>query len=670
MGEQSPELASTPTGVFLSYASQDAEAARRICDALRAAGIEVWFDQSELRGGDAWDRQIRKQIHDCALFIPVISVHSDARQEGYFRREWRLAVERAGDMAEDTPFLLPVVIDSTSEATARVPDRFRDVQWSRLTAGQAPTAFIERVQRLLAPEPSDAPTGGERLTRLASIAAPKAPVPRHAWWSKPSLLVLVLLFIAGGVYLALDRFGLFKRPAPAATAVGDKSIAVLPFIDMSEKHDQEYFADGLAEEVIDLLARIPGLHVVGRTSSFQFRGRAADVRAIGTTLNAAYVLEGSVRRSGNRLRLTAQLISTSDGTHRWSDTYDTNFEDIFEVQDSIASNLARTLEVAVSGLGPSDRVSSQPEAYDLYMQGRQALDSDSEEGINKAVALFTEVVRLDPKSSRALAWLAKTYTDLGAQGWMPPAEAFEKGRETAQQALQIDKANPLAHSVLANIAAVYDWDWQRADREIAVALNGDRNSQILTNAAQIVSAQARWTQALEYVHEALAKDPLSADAHMIMGAWIYLRAGKYKEAEKAIRRALQIRPHWGSGRFYLSTCLLMEGRLQEALQEAEAEQPKDGRFQAVSAVLYAMRRQRESDGALSKAIDQNRADWPSSIAKLYAFRGQREQSFEWLRRAYEFRDAGLYFIKGDPLMRKLEGDERYKAFLRKMNLPD
>jgi hypothetical protein len=177
MGEESPKpTTSTPTGaVFLSYASQDAEAAQRICAALRSVGVEVWFDQNELRGGDAWDRQIRKQIHDCALFVPVISARSDARREGYFRREWKLAVDRTADMAEDVTFLLPVVIDSTPDATARVPDRFREVQWSRLPDGQTSPAFIERVRRLLSP---DASTATQQPLRTVSGAgsAIKEPV--------------------------------------------------------------------------------------------------------------------------------------------------------------------------------------------------------------------------------------------------------------------------------------------------------------------------------------------------------------------------------------------------------------------------------------------------------------------------------------------------------------
>jgi hypothetical protein len=180
--DASPSSASNPAGaVFLSYASEDADAAERISNSLRSAGIEVWFDRNELRGGDVWDRQIRKQIHDCTLFVPVISAHSDARQEGYFRREWRLAVERAGDMAEDVPFLVPVVIDNTPDATARVPDRFREVQWTRLPVGEASPAFIERVQRLLFPAQGHA-SATPVATATSADGAPRAEAPGESLW--------------------------------------------------------------------------------------------------------------------------------------------------------------------------------------------------------------------------------------------------------------------------------------------------------------------------------------------------------------------------------------------------------------------------------------------------------------------------------------------------------
>jgi hypothetical protein len=199
-------LSGTAQAVFISYASQDAEAASCICQALRAAGIEVWFDQSELRGGDAWDRQIRKQIHDCTLFVPVIS----ARHEGYFRREWRLAVERAGDMAEDVAFLLPVVVDNTPDATARVPDRFREVQWSRLADGQTSPAFVERVRRLLSPAPPSMSSSAARVAPGAAVPA-RQPV-RTSWLSSRSLLVIVPAIVAASLaYSGVDRFWISKH---------------------------------------------------------------------------------------------------------------------------------------------------------------------------------------------------------------------------------------------------------------------------------------------------------------------------------------------------------------------------------------------------------------------------------------------------------------------------
>src|SRR5215469_13442703 len=198
MGDKSPKPASAPMGaVFLSYASQDAEAAQKICDALRAAGVEVWFDQSELRGGDAWDHKIRQQIHDCALFMPVISAHSDARNEGYFRREWRLAVERAGDMSERVVFLVPIVIDGTSDSRANVPDRFRGVQWTRLPHGETSAAFVERIRRLLSPEPST-PIRQPSSAEAGAVGTFRAPV-RAAWSPKRGLLAAAAVVVLSAV---------------------------------------------------------------------------------------------------------------------------------------------------------------------------------------------------------------------------------------------------------------------------------------------------------------------------------------------------------------------------------------------------------------------------------------------------------------------------------------
>jgi hypothetical protein len=266
--------------VFLSYASQDAELARGICDALRAAGIEVWFDQSELRGGDAWDQKIRQQIRDCALFVPIISANTQARPEGYFRLEWKLAVDRSYLMAAEKAFLVPVVVDATPEPEALVPTQFRDVQWTHILAGEVPAAFVDRIAALL----------NQRVARHA--CSPERGVSRVS--ARHLLVVLAAISVAAVVALVIAtvmRGGwLSQRPvakveastasapvANAPAAVPEKSVAVLPFVDMSEKKDQEYFSDGLSEELIDQLAHSPDLRVIARTSSFQFKGKNEDM---------------------------------------------------------------------------------------------------------------------------------------------------------------------------------------------------------------------------------------------------------------------------------------------------------------------------------------------------------------------------------------------------------
>jgi TIR domain len=276
MQGESPTSASTPArAVFLSYASEDATAAQRIAEALRAAGVEVWFDREELRGGDAWDHRIRQQIRDCRLFVPIISAHTDARLEGYFRREWKLAVDRTEDMASEVTFLVPVVIDETPNASAHVPDRFRHVHWTRIRGGEPTPALIALISQLVKPRSQIAESSSG--VQMAGFPAPSIQAqgdPPKGRIYRRRLAVLAgacaLAIIVAG-YVAFNRLSHLGSVVPMV-AVTDKSIAVLPFVDMSEKKDQEYLGDGIAEEVLDLLAKIPGLRVVGRTSSFQFKG--------------------------------------------------------------------------------------------------------------------------------------------------------------------------------------------------------------------------------------------------------------------------------------------------------------------------------------------------------------------------------------------------------------
>ena len=672
MGEQSPKPASTTTGaVFLSYASEDAEAAERIAAALRAAGIEVWFDKSELRGGDAWDRQIREQIHNCRLFIPVISGNSERRDEGYFRREWSLAADRTRDMAHKRAFLVPVVIDGTPERGASVPEKFHELQWTRLPAGETPSAFAERVRHLLSPEPSHATTAAPRPMRPVAGGDLAARVSPRNRWTKPALVGLAFVVIAGGAYLAVDRLVLSKRFAPAPAAIADKSIAVLPFADLSEKHDQEYFADGMAEEVLDLLVKIPGLRVVGRTSSFQFREKLPDARAIGSKLQVAYLLEGSVRRSNDQVRVTAQLLSTQDGAHRWSNTYNSRLDDVLQVQDAIAAGITRALELALSGAAAQDRAGMSAEAYDLFMRGLHSLDTSSKEGCEQAIGLFTQVLHLQPDSERALVSLARAHECIGYGDWGGPETGFQQAREFASRALKVNPRSADARLVLATVYIQHDFDWTAAQREIdAAASLAEPSARALTIAARLSLALGRFDHAIELLNQAISRDPLDPLIYDILGD-TYFRAGQFDKSEAMYRRCLQIEPQYIIEHYYLSNAIMMEGRLQEALTESDRGSPGDGGYEAGRALIFhAMGRSQEANAALKSLIETQGRDWPYEIARVYAFRNERDSALAWLDQAYEQRNTDLYYIKGDPLFRSLHSDPRYRAFLRKMNLPE
>ncbi|HEY5079077.1 MAG TPA: TIR domain-containing protein, partial [Opitutaceae bacterium] len=346
--------------VFLSYASEDADAARRLSQALTAAGVEVWFDQSELRGGDAWDQKIRRQIKECTLFVPVISSSTQARSEGYFRREWRMAVERTQDMADHVSFLLPVVLDDIADRDAHVPEAFREVQWTRMQSNSEPDPrFAETVRGLL---------HGANPSR--------GPHPGNAHQDHPP-----------------------GRPDGTQKTADPKSVAVLAFANRSEDKENEYFSDGISEELINALTKVAGLKVSARTSAFHFKAKDLPISEIARQLGVSYVVEGSVRKVGDRVRITAQLIKAADGFHVWSDTFTRDLKDIFAVQDEIAGLIATNLALK---LGTSAKaIVVNPEAFQLFLKGREIYRRSSVGGVSDAIALLKASLAIDQS---AVTW--------------------------------------------------------------------------------------------------------------------------------------------------------------------------------------------------------------------------------------------------------------------------
>jgi len=500
-----------------------------------------------------------------------------------------------------------------------------------------------------------------------------APTGSSFWRSRVVLSTLVALALG---YVVIDKFWL-SRPsmvehpsAAASTNALDRSIAVLPFVDMSEQRDQEYFADGMAEQVLDLLATIPALKVIGRTSSFQFKGKNEDLRAIGAKLGVAYLLEGSVRKSGNRVRVTAQLLDSHDGTHRWSGTYDRDVGDVLKMQEEIAAGLVRALQITIGADGLQGRPIANSDAYNLYLRGRYAINRLDKEGFDEAARYFQQSLDLDPTSAMTLAWLSKTYQLQGEWEFAAPAVAFERARRAAESAVQRDPTLALPHLVLGAIHASYEHDWAAADREFRQALALAPNDAGATYYAGRLSVNAgRWDEALTQLNAALAQDPLSPVYYQVLD-WVQARRGHLPEAEAAARRVLEISPTLDSAHYFLGLVLVERGEPEAAVAEMEKETLTGGQLSGLAIAYYALGRKAESDAALARVISELGNRRAFQIAEVCAFRGDRDQAFQWLERAYAQQESDVQYIKVDVPLKSLESDPRYEDFLRKMNLPE
>ncbi len=494
---------------------------------------------------------------------------------------------------------------------------------------------------------------------------------RRGRTKRVAIAAAVLVAIAAVIALGMQyRSWNQKTAQPATIAIADQSIAVLPFVDMSENKDQEYFADGMAEEIIDLLVKIPGLKVVSRTSSFQFQGKSEDLRSIGAKLGVAYVLQGSVRESSGHLRVTAQLIDSRDGTHLWAHTYDRQLADALRMQDEIAIALVQALQLEVEANIVSRPRLRNTEAYTLYLQGLHASSRFDQGGIEQAVGDFERVIELDPSFAPAQVELGNAYFLLGAYGFMPPTIAFERDRLANEQALKLDPNLAIAHAQLGDIHRAYDWDWAAADQELKQALAlAPADGDIVFYAAVQSLGMGRWDDALKQVNTALAQDPLNPSRYQVL-TLIQSRRGRFEEAEAASRRALELIPRGPFGHSFLGNVLLLRGHPDEALTEFSKEEVDPARLGGIAMAHFAQGRKPDSDGALAQ-MTKHPTDHPFLTARVYAFRGDPKEALKWLDLAYAQKDSGMLpLIKGDAMFKKIEGDPRYKAFLKKMNLPE
>jgi TolB-like protein/Flp pilus assembly protein TadD len=675
--------------VFLSYASGDAAAAERIATTLRAAGIEVWFDQSELRGGDAWDSSIRKQIKACALFIPIISHNTHDRDEGYFRLEWKLAVDRSHLMVADRPFLVPVVIDDTSDKDDKVPERFCEVQWTRLPGGVGSAAFVERVRRLLSGEQLQEPSkNASPAARGTAVASGKAALPWRR--SKATLLAAIAAVVVVVGFVVANRLPPKRGaedgpvplvPAPSAPAGATAfnppphSIAVLPFVNLSGDKDQEYFSDGLTEELLNSLAEIEGLQVAARTSAFSFKGQDNDIGTIARKLNVGAVLEGSVRRSAKTIRITAQLINAVTGFHLWSKTYDRDLGDVLKLQTEIATAVAGALKVTLLGdvaakveLGGTHN----PAAFDAYLRGAKAYSSrrDSKD-LPAAIAAYTEAIRLDPHYALAFAGRSLAFDGVGSEAETEAAgrENFDKAQADARQALDLAPELAHAHVALAHVSEdTLDFGQANNEYERALAL-APGNAEILRESGGFAASMGHFDAGLSALRRALVLDPLARASHSLLGRALYA-ARRYEEAIGAFAEAVSLDPDFKGTYALRGLSFYGLGDLQSARASCETK-PNYWYSQQCLAVVYdKLGRHADAEAELAKIKAALGDSAAYQYATIYAQWGQHAKALEWLETALKLRDPGLVTLKTDRLMDPIREEPRFKAVMRELRFPN
>jgi TolB-like protein/DNA-binding winged helix-turn-helix (wHTH) protein/thioredoxin-like negative regulator of GroEL len=486
--------------------------------------------------------------------------------------------------------------------------------------------------------------------------------------------VVLTSVLAVVVAAAISRELGVARTGRTVLSSNETSIAVLPFADMSPDKDQEYFSDGLAEQLIHELAKKPGLKVVGRSSAFQFKGKNEDLRAVGRKLGVANVLEGSVRRDGNHLRVTAELIKADDGFQLWSQTYDREIKDIFTVQDEISRSTNEALQLKLLGNNgeavPSRVRSANPEAYQAYLQASYFNGRGTgKEDLGKALAYSDAAIKLDDKYPPAWALRASVQNMMAQYGLTEVSEGYRKARDDAERAIALDSTSASAYLALARTQIFYDWDWDSANtclRKAAALEPG--NPEILLSRSHLSVVLGNLDEAIKLAEQAVARDPLRANAHLSLGYMLYL-SGRYDEAKAELQRAVDLNPQAARVHVSLGKILIAEGKPHQALVEIEKEPSDSGKLTGQILVYSALGREQHSTAALAKLIAKHATDSAYQIARAYAFRGESDRSFEWLERAYKQRDSGLPDIKTDPLLKNLRHDPRYTPLLKKMRLP-
>ena len=531
------------------------------------------------------------------------------------------------------------------------------------------------------------------LKREEEVAAEKSIMPQTGRRMDRMIIVVLVLALA---YFAVDKFVLSPRRSATRTSgsesnfpPSEKSVAVLAFDNLSDDKGSEYFSDGISEELLTVLQKIPGLHVAARTSAFSFKGKNATAQEIGQKLGVAHLVEGSVRKAGDVVRIAARLTQANTGEEQWSENYTRNLKDVFAVQTELAQTIVEQLkgQLTNGAAKPEAKAAIQAqvqaaekggtknvEAHEAYLQGRFFLNRHSEKETDQARAAFERAVQLDPKFALAWAGLAQAHvwdcnyaTEGGQKGFNQHLAA---ARDALERALALEPDLPDALYPKATIETNFDYNWKGAAETLSKALAlAPQDPALLMWAGSLAGAREERKQALEFSRQAVTLDPVNAQARAFLASSLS-GLGRQAEARAEYARETELNPSAPNSYAGVGLTYLLEGKFEEAAAAAQKDTADWARFLIVSCARWAQKRIPESDAALAELIARVSETGAYQIAEAYAYRNDKDKAFEWLERARRQRDAGLPGLRADTLLPNLHGDPRWDTFLRTMGLAD
>jgi TolB-like protein/Tfp pilus assembly protein PilF len=512
------------------------------------------------------------------------------------------------------------------------------------------------------------------------------------------LLILALLLAIGGGLLwrfvsiargPAERSASARASAESKSEINAKSVAVLAFANLSDDKGSEYFSDGISEELLTVLQKIPGLHVAARTSAFSFKGKNATAQEIGQKLGVAHLVEGSVRKAGDVVRIAARLTQANTGEEQWSENYTRNLKDVFAVQTELAQTIVEQLKGQLAGgaANPEAKAAIQAqvqaaekggtknvEAHEAYLQGRFFLNRHSEKETDQARAAFERAVELDPKFALAWAGLAQThvwdcmYATEGGQKEFN--EHLAAARDAVERALALEPDLPDALFPKATIETNFDYNWKSAAETLRKALAlAPQDPALVMWAGNLAGARGETRQAIDLFRRAVALDPVNAQARAFLATNLSA-SGRQEEARAEYAREIELNPSAPNSYAGMGLAYLLEGKFEEAATVAQKDAADWARLLVVSCARWAQKRVPESDAALAELIKIASETGAYQIAEVYGYRNDKDRAFEWLERARRQRDAGLSALRPDTLLPNLHDDPRWNAFLRKMGLAD